>query len=326
MSNSSLCPCCSGNPYNSCCEPYHKGTLPTTAEQLMRARYSAYAKDLPLFIIKTTHPSNPDYDHDKEQWQESISAFSQNTQFAKLEIEKVVENPHVALISFHAHLVQNGKASSFKEESLFEKYHGKWLYKGVRLLDTPSPNPLTSGTLRLLPLAYLGEDILRKKAQPVEKITPELHKLVEHMIETMDACDGLGLAAPQVHHSLQLFVFRKPSLNPRGDLELGSVKVCINPKITARGDTFWQAQEGCLSIPGIRAQVKRHKDITITYQNLQGDEVTEKVSGWEARVIQHEYDHLQGILFYDHLGEKEQKKLQLKLNLLQQRFHDHKEL
>jgi len=326
MSNSFLCPCCSEKPYSSCCEPFHKGALPTTAEQLMRARYSAYAKNLPLFIIKTTHPCNPDYDHDTEQWKESISSFSQTTQFTKLDIDKVIENPYVALICFQAYLKQGGKTSSFREESLFEKYHGKWLYKGVRLVDTPSANPLTSGVLRLLPLAYLGEDILRKKAERVEKITQELHTLVEHMIETMDACDGLGLAAPQVHHSLQLFVIRKPTVNPRGDLELGPIKVFINPHITSRADNFWQAQEGCLSIPGVRAQVKRPKDITITYQNLQGDEVTEKVSGWEARVIQHEYDHLQGILFYDHLAEKEKKKLDPKLHLIQRRFHDHKEL
>ncbi len=326
MSNSFLCPCCSQINYSECCKPYHNGVLAPSAEKLMRARYCAYAKNLPLFIIRTTHPSNPDYDQNKEQWQESISAFSQNTTFTRLQIEKVVENPHMALVVFEAELVQNAKTSSFKEESLFEKYHGQWLYKGVRLVDSLSPNPLTSGILRLLPLAYLGEAILRKKAEPIEKITTDIEKLVEHMIETMDACDGLGLAAPQVHHSLTLFVIRKPIVNPRGDLELGEVKVFINPNITHYGDTFWQAQEGCLSIPGIRAQVKRSKEISITYLNLQGEHLSEKVSGWEARVIQHEYDHLQGVLFYDHLHEKDKKKMQPKLEAIEQRLHDHKEL
>ena len=167
MSNSFLCPCCSQINYSECCKPYHNGVLAPSAEKLMRARYCAYAKNLPLFIIRTTHPSNPDYDQNKEQWQESISAFSQNTTFTRLQIEKVVENPHMALVVFEAELVQNAKTSSFKEESLFEKYHGQWLYKGVRLVDSLSPNPLTSGILRLLPLAYLGDAILRKKAEPI---------------------------------------------------------------------------------------------------------------------------------------------------------------
>lgn len=292
----------------------------------MRARYCAYAKNIPDFIIKTTHPGNPDYDPDLSAWKESISAFATTTTFKSLEIEKVIENPHLAIVAFSAQLMQNGKPSSFKEESLFEKYHGRWLYKGVRLVESLSPNPLTSGELRLLPLAYLGDSVLREKAQPISHITPEMHTLVEHMIETMDACDGLGLAAPQVHRSIQLFVIRKPIVNPRGDIELGAVKVFINPHISSYGDTFWQAQEGCLSIPGVRAQVKRAKEIMITYQDLQGESFSEKISGWEARVIQHEYDHLQGVLFYDHLAEKERKKLDPKLDLLKQRFHDHKDL
>ena len=326
MSTHILCPCGTKKTYQECCAPFHQGALPKKAEELMRARYSAYAKNLPLFIIKTTHPSNPDYDPDLASWKESISAFAKSTTFEALEITQVIENAAVAIVCFQAKLVQNGKPAFFKEESLFEKHHGKWLYKGSRLLESAGANPLTSGTLRLLPLAYLGEGILRQKAHPIEKITPDIERLIEEMVETMDACDGLGLAAPQVHHSLALFVIRHPKKNPRGEIELGPVKVFINPKITHYSDTFWQEQEGCLSIPGIRGMVKRSKEIHITYQNMQGETITETISGWPARVIQHEYDHLQGVLFFDHLQEKDRKKLQPKLDALQQRFHDHKEL
>lgn len=321
-----LCPCCSGKTYTLCCKPYHQGAHAQTAEELMRSRYSAYALCLPSYIIKTTHPANSDYTTNFTEWKNSIESFSKGSIFKNLSITKKQLAQDVAIITFIAKLDQQGKEGLFEEESLFEKFDGRWMYKGARVIESTTTNPLTTSELRLLRLAYLGEEVLRKKGEVITNFDNNLKQLADHMVETMDACDGLGLAAPQVHHSIQMFVIRKPTLNPRGDLELGEVKVFINPKLVSEGKTFWQETEGCLSIPGIRGVVKRPKEITISYQDIHGKPITEKISGWEARVVLHEYDHLQGVLFIDHLLEKERKKLEPKLKALEKRFNDHKTL
>ncbi|OGN65407.1 MAG: peptide deformylase [Chlamydiae bacterium RIFCSPHIGHO2_12_FULL_49_9] len=177
----------------------------------------------------------------------------------------------------------------------------------------------------MLPLAYYGDAVLKKKGEPVLKITEEIRKLADEMIDTMDACDGVGLAAPQVHHSVRMFVIRTLS-NTEENSEMGEAKVLINPKIRQIGSETWEAEEGCLSIPGFRSIVKRAKEIEVEYTNLDGKVIKERASGWLARVILHENDHIDGVLFIDRLNLEEQKKLTPDLEKLKRRIHDHKTL
>lgn len=123
-----LCPCTSGNPYSTCCKPFHQGSLPKTALQLMRSRYSAYALGLSDYIIHTTHPNNPQRNPDLKQWSKQIMEFCSNTEFTKLDILDFQEKELFATVTFRAHLTQNANDASFTEQSYFEKIKGKWLY------------------------------------------------------------------------------------------------------------------------------------------------------------------------------------------------------
>lgn len=130
MKNNKLpCPCFSGHPYVLCCRPYHLGKLPDTALQLMRSRFSAYALCLSEYIIKTTHPANPQFCKDFAMWAKTISEFSNHTEFNGLEIISFEEKSESATVTFKAHLIQDKKDVSFTEKSYFEKVEGKWLYQ-----------------------------------------------------------------------------------------------------------------------------------------------------------------------------------------------------
>jgi SEC-C motif domain protein len=128
ITNDTKCPCSSGENYSNCCESFHKGALPSSAVQLMRSRYSAYAYDLPEYIIETTHPLNPGYRHEQVAWKKEISLFSRASSFKKLEILDSQEKDDTATVTFVAHISQNGGDASFTEKSLFKKIDGKWLY------------------------------------------------------------------------------------------------------------------------------------------------------------------------------------------------------
>ncbi|GAB4231722.1 MAG: YchJ family protein [Chlamydiales bacterium] len=122
------CPCCSGKTYRNCCESYHKGCNPPDALALMRSRYSAYALNLPDYIIATTHPSNEHYCSEQEHWKNTISQFSIHTNFEKLEVQSFIRGDSVAFVTFTARLKQNLRDASFTEKSRFEIHDGKWLY------------------------------------------------------------------------------------------------------------------------------------------------------------------------------------------------------
>ena len=317
------CPCSSHKPYDECCKPFHKGKKPLTALELMRSRFSAYALGFASYLIKTTHPANPQYSEDKESWKKKIERFSKSCTFNRLEILDVQENSPLATVSFTAHITQNGEDSSFTETSFFDQSRGTWLYLGGKLTDGSAPNFATSAQLKLLPLAYYGDPILRRKAQPIEHITEDLKSLVEAMIETMDACNGMGLAAPQVHHSIRLFVIRSPQEEEGSkNYSLGEVKVFINPKILTASSEKWKAPEGCLSIPTIHADVERPQEIVVEYTDLEGHLKKESFRGWEAKVILHENDHIEGVLFIDRLPKKERLRLEPFLKKVQKRIHD----
>jgi SEC-C motif-containing protein len=122
------CPCSSGKAYEECCALFHKGENPKSPLQLMRSRYSAYALNLPDYIIATTHAKSPHWEKNLELWKHHLAAFAQNTLFLGLDILEVSEKGDKGTVTFKAHLSQGGKEVSFTEKSRFEKVVGKWLY------------------------------------------------------------------------------------------------------------------------------------------------------------------------------------------------------
>jgi peptide deformylase len=154
--------------------------------------------------------------------------------------------------------------------------------------------------MAILKIARLGHPVLLARAEPVaDPGAPEIRRLVADMFETMEDAPGAGLAAPQVHVSLRLFVFRvrpeRASGEP-GDTPVENT-VLINPEIEAVGEEKRLRWEGCLSIPGLRAAVPRYARIRYRGVDCDGREVAAEVTGFHAGVVQHEYDHLDGILY-----------------------------
>lgn len=122
------CPCGSDKPYAKCCRQYHKGASPERAEALMRSRYSAYALNLPNYIIKTTHPENPGYIKNQSEWEEELLSFSESTNFEKLDVIEVEDGEEMSFVTFTAHLKHDGKDASFTEKSRFKRVDDRWLY------------------------------------------------------------------------------------------------------------------------------------------------------------------------------------------------------
>jgi peptide deformylase len=154
--------------------------------------------------------------------------------------------------------------------------------------------------MALLKIARMGHPVLLQRAAPVaDPTTPELGQLVADMIETMEDAGGAGLAAPQVHVSLRLFVFRVPTHRATGDADdaPAGVSVLINPTVELLGEDIRPRWEGCLSIPGLRAAVPRHWRIRYAGVDAEGQKVAREATGFHANVVQHEYDHLDGILY-----------------------------
>ena len=145
----------------------------------------------------------------------------------------------------------------------------------------------------------MGDPRLLRVAQPVAAFdTDELHLLVRDMFETMAAVDGAGLAAPQIGVDLQLVIFGTDAVNPRyPDAPLVPRTVLLNPVLTALGAEEEEGWEGCLSVPGLRGMVPRWKRIRYTGFDPYGDPIERTVEGFHARVVQHECDHLIGMLY-----------------------------
>jgi peptide deformylase len=154
--------------------------------------------------------------------------------------------------------------------------------------------------MALLKIARMGNPILRARAAEVEDPTaPWVRRLVGDMVETMEDAGGTGIAAPQVHAPQRIVVFRVPGerlSDLPGDVEQG-LTVLINPVIEALGDERAFAWEGCLSVPGLRGVVPRHLRICYRGFGLDGETIAREVEGFHARVVQHECDHLDGILY-----------------------------
>ena len=151
----------------------------------------------------------------------------------------------------------------------------------------------------------MGHPVLREKARAIERnqiTAPATQRLIDDMIETMTEYRGVGLAAPQIHHGLRLFVASLDAGNEGKDDEKESEPVAIiNPEIVPVGSEVVEDWEGCLSIPDIRGRVPRARDIRLRAFNRAAERIELNVSGYSARVLQHETDHLDGILFLDRM-------------------------
>ena len=167
----------------------------------------------------------------------------------------------------------------------------------------------------ILPIYIYGHPVLRKEAQDIDASYPNLKELIENMYETMYKADGVGLAAPQVGLADRIFVI---DLSPLADEESpqyeGLKKTFINARIISRTGDMVSTEEGCLSIPGINESVSRHDEIEIEYLDENLEPHTEIFTGFTARVIQHEYDHIDGILFVDHISAIRKRLIKAKLS------------
>ena len=168
----------------------------------------------------------------------------------------------------------------------------------------------------ILPIYIYGNSILRKKCENIDNSFSNLNIIINDMFETMHSASGIGLAAPQVGLSINLFLIDLSPLS-KEDSNLKDIKkVFINPKITKEYGSDWEYDEGCLSIPEVNDFISRKKNIEIEYLDQNFNLVKDKVSGIEARVIQHEYDHLNGVLFIDYLSAKRKNVLNRKLQAI----------
>ncbi len=171
----------------------------------------------------------------------------------------------------------------------------------------------------ILPIYAYGQPVLKKKAAPIGPDYPGLEQLISDMFETMYQAHGVGLAAPQVGLPIRLFVIDSTLvLDEAKDGEKGRKQVFINAEIIEQEGDVKPYEEGCLSIPGIRGDVDRPSRIRIRYCDASFAEHEEVVEGVTARVIQHEYDHIEGVLFIEHLKPLKKTMIRRKLEQIRQ--------
>lgn len=170
-------------------------------------------------------------------------------------------------------------------------------------------------------LAYYGHPVLRKKGAPISEITEEIRQLVADMFETMEAHNGCGLAAPQIFESLNLFITCIPRYQADGSMIKGEGRVFINPKIAHYSKEEWACSEACLSIPGLQGQVSRPLKVTIQATDLDGKNFIEEFTEYDAHVIMHENDHINGVLYIDRLPPKKKKEIENKLREIKKKYN-----
>lgn len=167
-----------------------------------------------------------------------------------------------------------------------------------------------------LPIYLYGQQVLRKVAQEISPEYPNLVALVSNMFETMLKAEGVGLAAPQVGLSIRLFVIDLTAVSENKPEYVGYKKTFINPRIVEFSDEMCIMEEGCLSLPEIHENVSRSVRIKIRYQDEQFVQHEEVFDGYVARVIQHEYDHLEGKVFVDRISPIRKQLIKSKLGAL----------
>ncbi len=166
----------------------------------------------------------------------------------------------------------------------------------------------------ILPVIAYGDPVLKKMGEEISKDYPGLNDLIDNMFETMYNAHGVGLAAPQIGKSLRLFIIdADPFSEDEPELE-GFKEVFINPVITKEEGEEWLFNEGCLSIPEVREDVSRKAVIHVEYYNSNFEKQTKTFKGLAARIIQHEYDHVEGVLFTDLLSPLRKKLISKRLD------------
>jgi peptide deformylase len=173
----------------------------------------------------------------------------------------------------------------------------------------------------ILPILAYGEPVLRKRGAVIDKDYPKLKELLENMFETMYEASGIGLAAPQIGHPIRLFLVDASPFADDEDLSeeeqvslANFKKVFINAQIVEEKGDEWAFNEGCLSIPDVREDVFRQSDVVIEYQDENFEKHKDTFTGIVARIIQHEYDHIEGILFTDKLSPLKKRLIKGKLS------------
>lgn len=178
-----------------------------------------------------------------------------------------------------------------------------------------------------LPLAYYGDPILRKKTSPVTHIDDQIRRLIDDMTETMRKNDGIGIAAPQVHQSLAICIVCPPVIVGEGEdrkIIEGTPRVFINPKLSNPSEHITSYSEGCLSIPKLHAEIIRPASITVEAMDINGNIFTEELFGMEARILMHENDHLNGVLFIDRIQGKKRQALEPQLQQIKKKYSKNK--
>jgi peptide deformylase len=176
----------------------------------------------------------------------------------------------------------------------------------------------------ILPVVAYGDPVLKEIAKEIDESYPNLKEFISNMFETMYQASGVGLAAPQVGKSIRLFIvdgapFAEDDEYPE---MIGFKKVFINPEIIEEEGTEWAFNEGCLSIPTIREDVYRKPKVRLQYYDENFKFHDEYFDGLKARVIQHEYDHIEGVLFIDHINGLKRRLMKAKLNNISRGFVD----
>ena len=166
----------------------------------------------------------------------------------------------------------------------------------------------------ILPIVAYGDPVLKNEAEEIEQDYSNLDGLIDSMFETMYNAEGVGLAAPQIGRSIRLFIVDASPFEEEEPNLKDFKKVFINPIILEEEGKEWTFNEGCLSIPGIREDVQRKPKITVEYYDQKFNLIEESFEGLAARIIQHEYDHIEGVLFTDRINPLKKRLLKGKLN------------
>jgi len=177
----------------------------------------------------------------------------------------------------------------------------------------------------IYPIVAYGDPVLKREAEEIPENFPDLKDFIANMFETMENAKGVGLAAPQIGFSVRVFIVDASPFAEDDDyseaekIELANFrKVFINPIIVEETGKEWKFNEGCLSIPGIREDVSRKPEIVVEYYDEDFNLKEEKFNGLPARIIQHEYDHIEGILFTDRINPLRRRLLKNRLNKISQ--------
>ena len=171
----------------------------------------------------------------------------------------------------------------------------------------------------ILPIYVYGWPLLRKKSEDISPDYPDLQQLIANMFETMHNAEGCGLAAPQIGLNIRLIVIDGEQMADKDkpdDMLLTFKKVLINPVITERSGKDWTDDEGCLSFPKMREAVKRPEKIKLEYFDEKFQPHSEEYDGMAARIIQHEYDHIEGTVYIDRISPLRRKLINAKLNAI----------